>query len=63
MFYALYYNTDNDDVELYPKLENHSLTEAEIEKYLAELENASLWVIYDHLPNEDDIDSFEELIE
>ncbi len=63
MNYALYYNSDNDNVELYPKLETHNLSIQDIEKYLEELPSAKTWTIYDHLPNDNDIDEFENLID
>jgi len=62
MNYALFYNPESDDVELYPQLENHSLSKIEIEQYLENLSSASKWIIYDHLPTEEDIDDFEKII-
>lgn len=63
MNYALFYNIDSDDVELYPKLENHNLSQKDIEKYLEDLPFARKWTLYDHLPTEDDIDEFEKIID
>ncbi len=63
MSYALFYNIETDDVELYPKLEDHTLSVKDIEKYLEGLDNAGKWVIYDHLPTEEDIDDFEKLLD
>ena len=62
MNYALFYNSESDDVELYPQLENHNLSISDIEKYLENLNSASKWTIYDHLPTEEDIDEFEKII-
>jgi len=61
MFYALFYNKSNDEIEVYPKLDSHSLTEKDIESYLSQLTDAKSWTIYDHLPTEDDINDFEEI--
>ena len=62
MNYALYYNNHTDDIELYPKLENHNLSKPDIEKYLESLSEASKWTIYEHLPTESDIDEFEKIL-
>jgi len=63
MNYALFYNNDSDDIELYPKLENHSLSHLDIEKFLENSSNVEKWIIYDHLPTENDIEEFEKIIE
>ncbi len=60
--YALYFNNQTDDIELYPKLENHNLSREDIEKYLENNNNISKWTIYDHLPTDDDIDQFEMIL-
>jgi len=52
-----------DEVDLYPKLENHNMTKKDIEKYLENIIHIKKWIIYDHLPNESDIDQFENIID
>jgi len=60
--YALFYNNITEDIELYPKLENHNLSRDDIEKYLENNDFISKWTIYDHLPTDDDIDQFEMIL-
>ncbi len=61
MFYALFYNKSNDEIEVYPKLESHTLTDKDIEAHLTELPEAKTWTIFDHVPTEEEINDFEEL--
>jgi len=62
MHYALFYNIDTDDIELYPKLENHNHSKEDIEKYLNENNSIEKWIIFDHLPDENDIEEFEDIL-
>jgi len=61
MSYALYYNSKTENIEVYPQLEEHTMTGEEIEKYMSENADSRKWVIYDHLPTEEDIDAFEDM--
>ena len=54
--YALFFNSE-DEIDYYPKLENHSITIEQIEEYLKK-NNVEKWTVYDHLPNEEDIEVF-----
>ena len=58
MQYALYINSEND-IKLYPEEEEHTLSAEQIEQYLSENNDAIRWVIYDHMPTEDDVEEFE----
>lgn len=58
--YALYLTIDDEDdeqINYYPKLENHVISIAEIEEYLTK-NGVKKWSIYDHIPNEEDIECF-----
>jgi len=54
--YALFFNTE-DEIDYYPKLEDHSMTVEQIEEYLKK-KNVVKWSMYDHLPHEEDIEVF-----
>ena len=60
--YALYFNNKTDNIEVYPLLEDHNLSKKEIERYLEENEDVEKWIVYDHMPDDDDLESFEEFI-
>ena len=63
MQYALFYNTLTNEIDLYPKIENHTMTTQDIEKYLEQHPHSKKWTIFDHLPDENDIDNFESIID
>lgn len=62
--YALFLKSDGDgdsdsdsEIDYYPKLENHTLSVDEIEAYFAKI-GVEKWSMYDHIPNEEDIECF-----
>jgi hypothetical protein len=55
--YALFLKIEDDDIDYYPKLENHSMSFEEIEAYLTK-NGVEKWSLYDHVPNEEDIEVF-----
>jgi hypothetical protein len=57
--YALFLKSecDDDEIDYYPKLENHTMTIEQIEEYLIK-NKVEKWSLYDHLPNEEDIEVF-----
>lgn len=55
-YYALFF-TNDDEIDYYPKLENHSMKPAQIEEYLTK-KSVGKWSLYDHIPNEEDIEVF-----
>jgi hypothetical protein len=58
--YALFLKNnyeDDDEIDYYPKLENHTITIEQIEEYLTK-NGVEKWSLYDHLPNEEDIEVF-----
>jgi hypothetical protein len=55
--YALFLKEEDDEIDYYPKLENHSISFEEIEVYLTK-NGVEKWSLYDHVPNEDDIEGF-----
>ena len=58
--YALFLKVDeeeDDEIDYYPKLENHSISFEEIEAYLTK-NGVEKWSLYDHVPNEEDIEGF-----
>jgi len=61
--YALFYNNNTENIEVYPLMETHNYTKAQIENYLENNPDAEKWIIYDHLPTEVDIEDFENLID
>ena len=56
-FYALFLKEEDDEIDYYPKLENHSISFEEIEVYLTK-NGVEKWSLYDHVPNEEDIEGF-----
>lgn len=54
--YALFF-TDDEEIDYYPKLENHIMTSAQIEEYFTK-NSVGKWSLYDHIPNEEDIEVF-----
>lgn len=63
MFWALYFNEDSENIAVYPELEEHEITKDQIEEYLHKNEDVSKWVIYDHMPTEEDIEEFENILD
>ncbi len=55
--YALFLKEEDDEIDYYPKLEHHSISFEEIEAYLTK-NGVEKWSLYDHLPNEEDIEGF-----
>jgi len=55
--YALFLKVEDDEIDYYPKLENHSMSFEEIEAYLTK-NGVEKWSLYDHVPNEEDIEVF-----
>jgi hypothetical protein len=57
--YALFLKVDeeDDEIDYYPKLENHIISFEEIEAYLTK-NGVEKWSLYDHVPNEEDIEGF-----
>jgi len=55
--YALFLKVEDDEIDYYPKLENHSMSFEEIEAYLTK-NGVEKWSLYDHVPNEEDIEIF-----
>ena len=58
--YALYLTVDDDDdeqIDYYPKVENHVISIPAIEEYLTK-NGIDKWSLYDHVPNEEDIECF-----
>jgi len=55
--YALFLKEEDDEIDYYPKLENHSISFEEIEAYLTK-NGVEKWSLYDHVPNEEDIEGF-----
>jgi len=58
MHYALFINSEND-IKLFPEAEEHTFTVEQIEQHLSQNNDVIRWVIYDHMPTEDDVDDFE----
>ena len=54
--YALFFK-DDDEIDYYPKLENHCLSIEQIEEYFTK-NSIEKWSMYDHLPDEEDIEVF-----
>lgn len=59
--FALYLK--NENIELYPTIEEHNLTEKDVESYLENVPEIEKWILYDHLPTDKDIESFENFID
>jgi hypothetical protein len=55
-YYALFFK-DNNEIDYYPKLENHCMSPVEIDEYLTK-KLYNKWSLYDHIPNEEDIEVF-----
>ena len=55
--YALFLKEEDDEIDYYPKLENHIISFEEIEAYLTK-NGVEKWSLYDHVPNEEDIEGF-----
>lgn len=60
--YALYFNNTTENIEVYPLMETHNLSKRKIEKYLENQPEIDKWVLFEHLPTEEDIKSFEEFL-
>ena len=60
--YALYFNNTTENIEVYPLMETHNLNSKDIEKYLENSPEIDKWILYDHMPTDEDIESFEEFI-
>jgi hypothetical protein len=55
-YYALFWKED-EEIDFYPKLENHCISIEQIESYLKK-NMVKKWSLYDHMPHEEDIESF-----
>jgi hypothetical protein len=59
-YYALFLKCDidgDDEIDYYPKLDNHAMSIAQIEEYLTK-NGVEKWSMYDHVPHEEDIECF-----
>jgi hypothetical protein len=55
-YYALFLKED-DEIDYYPKQENHSMSIEQIEEYFTK-NGIEKWSLYDHIPHEEDIECF-----
>jgi hypothetical protein len=55
-YYALFFKNDNE-IDYYPKLENHHISPVQIDEYIIK-QSYKKWSLYDHMPNEEDIEVF-----